>query len=136
MKHTNDGDCQRCKEFLKDAHSDLAIWFRDEQINDATLHVSESFRNKVDQEEDFAKGVSRAHFGQSAHNYRPAMGLDCFYLDAHGVAAWPIEKFKAMAARAPDWIEWGGSWKSIKDNPHFDIKGWEQKVKNYPHGNP
>jgi peptidoglycan L-alanyl-D-glutamate endopeptidase CwlK len=28
-----------------------------------------------------------------------------------------------------DVVEWGGSWKSFKDAPHFELKNWKTYIK-------
>ena len=40
------------------------------------FRILESRRGRHDQEKAFSSGHSRAHFGQSAHNWSPAIALD------------------------------------------------------------
>ncbi len=90
--------------------------------------VLDSQRGRQAQEKAFALGHSRAHFGQSAHNWSPAVALD--------VVPYPIDwnnltRFKALsafvlakAAKLGVPITWGGSWKSLKDMPHYELTPW------------
>ena len=142
MKHTNDGNCQRCLAFLSDADKALVEWFKKEQAKDPTLHTSCSIRGRKDQEAALASGNSKASYGKSAHNYSPSMALDLFFI-INGTATWAYSKYKAIAARKPTSIVWGGDFNddgdltndSFKDSPHFEVRGWKSKVKNYPNGN-
>jgi len=95
---------------------------------EAPILVLDSQRGRVAQERAFSLGNSRAHFGQSAHNWSPAIALD--------VAPYPIDwnnldrfrslaavvKAKAKALGIP--IAWGGDWTSIKDFPHYELDPW------------
>lgn len=71
------------------------------------------------------KFVTKARGGYSNHNFKIALDFGVFkdgkYLDeTHPAVADKIHKEIAPLA-GPD-IEWGGSWKSFKDMPHFEIK--------------
>lgn len=79
--------------------------------------------------------VTNAKAGQSYHNYGLAIDFAILYdkdnngtyetlswdmikdMDRDGVADW-MEVVKVFEA-APGWA-WGGRWKSLKDNPHFE----------------
>lgn len=92
------------------------------------LTVICGYRGEEEQEEMFEKGSSKAHFGQSKHNYRPSRAID--------ICPYPINwdekdsRWQEMALNAM-WcagglgieITWGGSFKSIKDLPHIELKG-------------
>ena len=97
---------------------------------EADIAILDSQRGRAAQERAHASGNSRAHFGQSPHNWSPAIALD--------VAPWPIDwtdlgRFRALArlvnARAAEMgipIAWGGDWKSIVDMPHYELDPWRQ----------
>lgn len=101
--------------------------------------VLDAQRNRAQQEQAFALGHSRAHFGQSAHNWSPAVAVD--------VVPYPLDwsdtkAFQALAkvvmATAKDLdipIVWGGSWPTLKDMPHYqlgpDWRTWAKKSKPY-----
>lgn len=99
--------------------------------------VLDAQRNRADQEKAFAQGHSRAHFGESAHNWSPALALDVVPFAAGKSIDWSnTARFKAFAGyvvrKASDMgiqVTWGGSWKSIKDMPHWEVVGWQDLVK-------
>lgn len=74
--------------------------------------------------------VTNARPGQSLHNYNPAYCFDIAFQTKDGKCDWSPSLFDEFAAIMRDvapWIAWGGEWKSIKDRPHFEIRGftWE-----------
>jgi len=93
------------------------------------MHVSCAFRNQADQEAEFKKGTSNAHWPDSLHNFmqngRPrARALDLFSLNEKGQALWPITEFQKLSEACEDQklpIKWGGKFKSLKDGPHFEL---------------
>jgi peptidoglycan L-alanyl-D-glutamate endopeptidase CwlK len=140
-KHTNNGACPKCLEILGQAHENLVDWFQCEQKKDPELHVSCAYRGKIQQDDDFDRGVSKATFGKSPHNYMPALALDVFYIIG-GIAKWPMDRYRQLAADKPDGIEWGADWndngrtddEKFIDAPHFQVKGWKAFAKGYPKG--
>lgn len=92
--------------------------------------VIQSSRSQLEQEADYKKGVSRAHWGESAHDFEPSYGVDCAPLPLN----WnDIHSFEVMASvvkaagqqlNIP--ITWGGDWHSIKDYPHFELTNWRE----------
>lgn len=72
------------------------------------------------------KIVTNAKPGFSNHNYGIAVDMGVFkdgkYLDEHKPSE--AEAFHKKAATIAEKynIEWGGSWKSFKDYPHFEYK--------------
>lgn len=92
------------------------------------LTITCGYRTEQEQNEAFEKGKSRARFGQSKHNIFPSKAID--------ICPYPINwdckdpRWQEMALNAM-WcagklgfeIAWGGSFKSIKDLPHFELKG-------------
>lgn len=133
MKHINGvSACPRCEDKLKDAHADLAEWFRDKvKPRYPQAHVSWSYRGQDDQERAFLDGKSKLHFPLSAHNksddqgHPCALALDLFQLSDDGVAVWPWKFFYAisvMASRDKAPIGWGGLWTHLGDADHFELK--------------
>lgn len=91
-------------------------------------------RDKEDQEDAFDRGLSNAHFGQSAHNFTPALGFDfCLYPDAE----WDNEdKYKevwehiqSIAGSLGVELVYGGDW-SFKDWGHIELKHWRERTKS------
>lgn len=106
-----------------------ALWLAcDKDPNCPPFRVLEARRGRQAQEQAFSKGNSRAHFGQSPHNYDPPVALD--------VVPWPLDwndiaSFKRLGAFAiakateldlP--IGWGGQWPTFKDYPHYEATPW------------
>ena len=94
--------------------------------------VLDAQRGRQAQEKAFNLGHSRAHFGQSAHNWSPAVACD--------VVPYPIDwnnlaRFRALGAFVTAKartlgidITWGATWKSIKDYPHYELTNWKGLV--------
>lgn len=113
---------------LKDAHPLL------QQLMNAArekipFQILDSQRGREAQEKAFNEGHSKAHFGQSAHNWSPAIAVDItpVPLNWHDIDAFvalsrvilPLAKQMAIP------IEWGGNWKKLKDMPHYELTGPE-----------
>jgi peptidoglycan L-alanyl-D-glutamate endopeptidase CwlK len=94
--------------------------------------VLDGQRGRQAQEKAFALKHSKAHFGQSAHNWQPAVAVD--------VVPYPIDwtkldRFKALGAFVTTKaralgidVNWGGGWKSFKDYPHYELSNWRDLV--------
>lgn len=72
--------------------------------------------------------ITKARYGQSAHNFLPARALDIKFLDEHGNYVQdekPYRDFaKYMLAAATELgiqITWGGTF---NDLPHFECRNW------------
>lgn len=92
------------------------------------LSITCGYRTEEEQNDNYNKGTSKAKFGQSKHNVFPSKAID--------IVPYPInwdgndKRWQEMALNAM-WcagklgfeITWGGSFKSISDKPHFELKG-------------
>jgi hypothetical protein len=121
-KHIAGPVCASCEEKLKLAKTELVEWFHDLKIRNPSCHVSWSYRDQASQEDAFATGHTRLHFPQSAHNKMPSEALDIFQINDQGQAIFdPIFCAKVAQeirdAKLP--IIWGGTFKSLGDNDHF-----------------
>lgn len=116
----------------------------------AKVCITQSLRTFKEQEELYALGrtkvnpvgktqkkpmgnkVTNAKAGQSIHNYGFAVDI-CLIID-NKEASWDTAK-DWDNDRIADWYEcvkifakygweWGGNWKTFKDLPHFDRKGY------------
>lgn len=126
----------RSKANLAEAHP-LLQKVMNEAIKDFDFTVIEAYRGKAEQDEAYRKGTTKAMWGQSAHNYKPALAVDCvpYPLDWNDVAA--FEKMgkavMATAKRLGISLRWGGDWDFNPrtndgwDKPHFELHPW----KNY-----
>lgn len=118
---------------LAEAHPLLQQLFN-EVIKDFDCAVLDGSRGRAAQEEAFKRGHSRAHFGQSAHNYTPAIAVDVvpYPIDWTDLkrfkALGKVVKAKAIALGIP--ISWGGDWTSIKDYPHYELNPWRKFAKD------
>jgi peptidoglycan LD-endopeptidase CwlK len=124
--HTNINPCLLCEEKLKQVHADLARWVRMLRGTNLDAHVSCGYRGKVEQEEAFATGHSRAHFGESAHNTLPSTAVDLFRLTFPKGASFDRTWYSEVLAPAAigAGLVWGGTWKIISDLPHVELPGF------------
>jgi peptidoglycan L-alanyl-D-glutamate endopeptidase CwlK len=94
----------------------------------ANIMVLDSQRGKAAQERAFALGHSRAHFGQSAHNWSPAVALDVvpYPVDWNNLQRFrDLAKIvKAEAAKQGVPLTWGGDWTKLRDMPHYELTPW------------
>lgn len=77
---------------------------------------------------------TNAKAGESPHNYAPSYAFDIAFLpnDKPTQLDWNPRLFfdfnKVISEIEPR-IEWGGSWASFKDNPHYQLKNWKEYLK-------
>ena len=92
------------------------------------LTITCGYRTKDEQEEAYKSGKSRAKFGQSKHNVFPSKAIDIVPLPVNWDSKdprWTEMALNAMWCAGVIGIEitWGGSFKTLKDMPHFELKG-------------
>lgn len=129
MRHESGPECPNCKEKLKQAHPDIAAWFRRVKARYVNVHISDSFRNMAAQNKAYETGHSRLRWPKSKHNHMEqalpcALALDLFLIDEDGLARFPplfYARLNADNERDREPIEWGGTWKTFKDMPHFQL---------------
>lgn len=107
-----------------------------EARKEVEFRVLDATRGKAAQEKAYREGNSKAKYGQSAHNYLPAVAVDIFpapydwnKLDAFRNAAAVIMRI-AKARGVP--LRWGGDWNMDGDKtktdawdmPHFELHPW------------
>jgi peptidoglycan LD-endopeptidase CwlK len=95
--------------------------------NGITIKVISGLRTYDEQNELYAQGrtkpgriVTNARGGYSNHNFGIAFDIGVFegsnYLD-------DSPKYKAVGVLGTDMgLEWGGNWKTIQDEPHFQLR--------------
>jgi len=131
---------KRSLDARKELHPNLQL-IVDEAIKQIDFVILDAQRGRAEQEQAFKLGNTKAHFGQSAHNYIPAVAMD--------IVPYPIDfdnvdKFKAIAQvfltiakarKIP--IRWGADWnmndktsdESFLDWGHFELHPWRDWAK-------
>lgn len=108
-------------------HPRLAAFLVDLRHTTPDAHVAVAGRDYDDQMEAYTKGLSRARFGESAHNYN--LAFDLFRLDENGKAcfeeAW-YRKVLPVALKAFPDLEWSGEWKDFHEYDHVEVRGWKK----------
>ena len=96
-------------------------------LNRIRIKVISGLRTFEEQDALFAKGrtkpgpkVTNARGGHSNHNFGIAFDIGVF----EGSTYLPeSDKYKAVGALGTDLgLEWGGNWRSIVDQPHFQLR--------------
>jgi hypothetical protein len=131
MSHINNGHCPECQIILDrfpNFNSELRKWFEEFQGHHPEMHTSEGGRGRINQERDFQKRASRAHYLQSAHNY--GCGMDLFVILPKEKSIYPVRWFCDILYPAlPAWIVWLGAPNStFPELPHIELKNWKQLV--------
>ncbi|WP_374328317.1 M15 family metallopeptidase [Azonexus sp.] len=96
-------------------------------LHGISIKVLSGLRSYAEQDALYAKGrtapgpkVTNARAGYSNHNFGIAFDIGVFE-GARYLADSP--KYKAVGALGMDLgLEWGGSWKTIVDQPHFQLR--------------
>lgn len=133
MAHQNNGFCAQCLNVInryQGFNENLKSWFFELQKRQPEMHTSCAGRGEQDQESCFMKGASRAHYGQSAHNFNVAM--DLFVITPGSADIYPSSWFKnVLAPNLPSWIEWYGTpGAQFYELPHVELRGWRQLKDN------
>lgn len=94
--------------------------------------IHSGFRTRDEQNALFARGVTRARFGQSAHNY--GMAIDVI----HFTRAWDLTPKewavvgligKEVARRRKIKVTWGGDW-GFYDPAHWELAEWRDLLRS------
>ena len=113
----------------------------DEAIKHTDFKFLDATRGRAAQELAFKLGRTKAHFGQSAHNFVPAIAMDLFPApyDWDNTQAfinlWKIIMPIAKAQGTP--LRWGGDWdmngqvntSGLVDLPHYELNPWRDWAK-------
>lgn len=112
-----------------------------EAIKEIDFKVLDSMRGRDAQNRAYAAGRSKAKFGQSAHNYFPAIAVDLFpapYDWNNRQAFKDLAEVAMRIAKKHDVpLRWGGDWnmdgnrttKDSWDMPHFELHPWRKWAK-------
>jgi hypothetical protein len=125
MSHVNDAHCEKCQEILNkypNVEKVLRDWFEAFQLRHSEAHISCAGRGKKDQTDVFDRGVSRAQWGHSAHNYNCAIDIFVNYPGDIYNKAWYGRVLKPFLIDA---LEWYGELGSVfYELPHVQVKAW------------
>lgn len=115
---------KKSKQKLNECHSDL-VKLIEAVAEDEKCSVICGFRGRQEQEKAFNNGTSKAKFGQSKHNLKPAMAVDVvpLPLDWEDIPAFERlgEKIMEKARELNIKIKWGRDFTNLKDYPHFEL---------------
>lgn len=99
------------------------------------VYTHNMVRDAAQQNALFVRGVSKAKYGESAHNFGLALDV------VHGVYHWNMSRDQWLifghvgkeAARACGLdMEWGGDWK-FYDPAHWQFREWKQMKEGFPY---
>lgn len=103
------------------------------QAHGINAHIDCTYRSGEEQDADYAKGVTKAKAGQSAHNCVNIQGnpasraFDIYLINTDGSLNWdttsPVWQQQAKIGKALGLI-WGGDFINIKDYPHWELPNW------------
>jgi peptidoglycan L-alanyl-D-glutamate endopeptidase CwlK len=68
--------------------------------------------------------VTNARGGQSKHNSIPSRAIDIAFKNSRGQVNWNVAYFREFARiiqSIDSSVRWGGNFRTITDNPHFEI---------------
>ena len=127
-RHENNGNCAKCDQIFGKYPSfckPLKLWFKNLQAKHPEAHISCAGRGKAEQEDAANHGLSKAHYGQSAHNYNAA--IDIFELQGDKENIYERRWFNnVVAPNIPDFLDWYGKPGSVFfELPHVEIKDWK-----------
>lgn len=99
-----------------------------ENTFDITLRIAMGYRTIEQQNALYAKGrtepgeiITNAPGGKSFHNFGLAIDL-CHISDDLKSIDWHFDMSKLKPIADKYGLEWGGSWTTIKDYPHFELR--------------
>ncbi|OIN59828.1 M15 family metallopeptidase [Arsenicibacter rosenii] len=98
--------------------------------------LTATYRSREEQDALYRQGrtapgpkVTNARGGQSPHNFNPSYAFDVAFVKA-GKTDWNEKLFREFARLVTDpRIQWGGTFRSLPDMPHFELRGWQQLTK-------
>jgi len=98
--------------------------------NDPQPFLTCSYRSNEEQAELYAQGRTKPGkivtklSKNGKHNVRPSKAFDIAFKDSKNKLHWDDEfftKFAKFVAEFDSSIVWGGTWKRLKDLPHFQV---------------
>lgn len=116
----------------------------DAAIKEFDFTLLDAQRGRAEQERAFRAGYSKAHFGESAHNYKPAIAFDAapYPIDFDDIPRFRVmaKTFLRIAKTLNVPLRWGGDWdmdgdwrdERFLDWGHFELSPlsvWMKKSK-------
>jgi hypothetical protein len=129
--HKSGPSCPGCDKKKAEAHLELAQWFDLVKQKYENAHISWAYRGMEDQEQCVRMGRSKLNYPKSPHNKCNADGkpearaLDLFQIDSQGKAKFDPIWYARIADEAEKTsapIRWGGTFKTLGDYDHFELK--------------
>lgn len=126
--HENNGNCPGCEKIFNrypHFYKPLKDWFKALQAKHHEAHISCAGRGRQEQEDAYARGASRAHWGESAHNYNAA--IDIFEQSGDRKNIYERAWFASVIApNLPDFLDWYGQAgvSGFRELPHVEVKYW------------
>lgn len=119
-----------CVEILQAAWRDASHSFAFYYPEEPQPFLTCTYRSNAEQMELYAQGRTKP--GKKVtnirrngkHNVQPSKAFDIAFKTKSGAIDWSpalFEKFAAIISVQHPSVEWGGSWKSFKDLPHFQV---------------
>lgn len=125
LKHTQGEECEKCNEMLLRARDELRNFFLHFKKQFIMMHVSCVYRDEEDQNAAFLANTSKLKWPKSKHNKLPSEAIDVFEILPNGSGRWDpafYHKLNEIQLVQGFNLEWGGSWKVLRDGPHFQIR--------------
>lgn len=129
-KHKNNG-CDHCHSKIGELHPLMGQYALSIIHMFPQCHISCAFRDKLSQNAAYRDGKSKLQYPNSKHNKTDTRGemcseaIDLFRLGDDGKAYFDVETYKNIwtyCMHEGMLITWGGTWKTFKDHPHFELK--------------
>lgn len=129
MKHANNGNCPKCGEIFNrypGFHKLLRAWFSAFQSRHPEAHISCAGRGRLDQEAAVINRTSRAHYGDSAHNYNAA--IDLFEVTSGDPNIYRRDWFEqVLKPEIETWLNWyGAEGSQFYELPHVELRDWRE----------
>ena len=129
--HTNQKGilCAGCQTLFKKYpgfYLPVRLWFEGLQLKHPELHISCAGRGRIAQELYFKNGESRAHYGESAHNWNAA--IDVFFSTSKNQYDLGLDLFnQIIVPNLPDYLKWyGAADAKFKERPHIELRDWHK----------
>ncbi len=126
-------------EILVDAYDKACAEYLALYPNEPQPFLTTTYRSNDEQTELYAQGrtnpgkvVTNAKAGDSPHNYKPASAFDTGFITVNNKLDWrPIlfQRFADIICKIQPLVKWGGSFKTFKDAPHYELLDWRKYVK-------